>query len=277
MGVLEGARVVVTNERRGQLLLADFDAMTLRVLVDDLKAVEEVAIADDGSIFISDDLELSVLRARPAVGSPQPPSPSVASGDFAYDVATEEFTTADGLASPEGLGIDSKGNLWIADEKVPAIFKVEAGSRTLRMVANTTHGEIYSPEGMAVGLDDTVYITDDKKGGVIQIRDDQPSRLLHKIDVEQPEGIAIDPRTGDIWLTSNNDKLARPTVQRWRRSEDGTTADLLEIIQVDDVPPGALNGLVVLADGRVIFALNYKHSDGSGNKTDEIRIMTRQG
>ena len=64
------------------------------------------------------------------------------------------------LAEPYGLAVDSKNNLYIADQKVGAIFIFNTETRDLDMIKNKAHAHFVRIIGLAMDDNDRLFVSD---------------------------------------------------------------------------------------------------------------------
>ena len=64
------------------------------------------------------------------------------------------------LAEPYGVAVDSKNNLYIADQKVGAIFIFNTETRDLDMIKNQTHAHFVRIIGLAMDDSDRLFVSD---------------------------------------------------------------------------------------------------------------------
>src|SRR5579863_6348557 len=64
------------------------------------------------------------------------------------------------LGEPYGMAIDSKGNLYVADQKVGAIFIFNTETRDVELLKNKTHGHFVLIIGLAMDDDDRLFVSD---------------------------------------------------------------------------------------------------------------------
>ena len=64
------------------------------------------------------------------------------------------------LAEPYGMAMDSKGNLYVADQKVGAIFIFNTETREVQLIKNKTHAHFVRIIGLAMDDDDRLFVSD---------------------------------------------------------------------------------------------------------------------
>jgi hypothetical protein len=131
-----------------------------------------------------------------------------------------------GLDMPQGVAVDSTGNVYIADPGCGVVFKVDAAVKTLSTIAGgpdanltgdggpATQTQLQYPVAVAVDSAGTVYIAD---SGANTVRTVDRGGLIHTLAgngnadytgdggparsaaLSSPEGIAVD-RAGDVYI-----------------------------------------------------------------------------
>jgi sugar lactone lactonase YvrE len=64
------------------------------------------------------------------------------------------------LAEPYGMAVDSKGNLYVADQKVGAIFIFNTETRDVELIKNKVHGHFVRIIGLAIDDNDRLFVSD---------------------------------------------------------------------------------------------------------------------
>ena len=153
------------------------------------------------------------------------------------------------LAEPYGMAIDSKNNLYIADQKVGAIFVFNTETRDLEMIKNKEHAHFQRIIGLAMDDGDRLFVsdpglrhilifdsthkaTDVITDGLVEPGDlaiDRENRLLYVSDVNLDQVLVYDADTlklkRKIGTTGHNHELTTPgdlrqtlrTCSRFRR------------------------------------------------------------
>ena len=100
------------------------------------------------------------------------------------------------LWTPYGLAVDSKGNLYIADGKVGAVFVFSTETKDLQMIKNGVHAHFGDIIGLAIDDADRLFVSDTKLHHVLVFGKD------HKIEGSISEGGLVDP--GGLAIDNEN-------------------------------------------------------------------------
>jgi len=263
-----------------------------------LNALTGVAVDSSGNLYIGDTNNNVVEKVTPGgnltviagTGSEGPPS-SEAFPPHAGVPAVGVPATSSALHAPEGLTVDSAGDLYIADvynnvveEVTPAgTLKVIAGTGTLGTPAahayapypgvEATTSDLHYPEGVAVDVSGDVYIGDDFNDVVEKVT---PAGILSVIAGTKTEGApplqAFPPSTG-VEATASN--LKHPEGVAVDASGNVYIADVQSQLIVRVTPAGRLsvvagnetNGTPTYGGSPFISALKYPDNvavDSSG-------------
>jgi len=196
--------------------------------------------------------------------------------------ATENTKVLFQLAEPYGIAVDSKNNLYVADQKVGAIFIFNTETRDVELIKNKTHAHFVRIIGLAMDDNDRLFVSDPglrhvlafdaahKAEDVIteglvspgSLAIDRENRLLYVSDIELDQVLVYDADTlklkRKIGTTGHNHELtspgdfAKPT---------GLAVDQEGNLYVADT----LNNRIEIfdADGKFISAFG-KSGDGAG-------------
>ena len=132
-------------------------------------------------------------------------------GEFARGVhtagETEENENDGSLIWPTAVAIDSKGNVYVADEWLNRISMFDADGEWLGKwgTKGTGDGELDGPSGMAFDADDNLYIVDSKNNRVQKFTGD--GQFIAKFgttgsgdgELNLPWGISID-KDGNVFI-----------------------------------------------------------------------------
>ena len=138
------------------------------------------------------------------------------------------------LAEPYGLAVDSKNNLYIADQKVGAIFIFNTETRDLDLMKNKVHGHFVRIIGLAIDDGDRLFVsdpglrhilvfdsahnaTDVITDGLVEpgnLAIDRENRLLYVSDINLDQVLVYDADTlklkRKIGTTGHNHELTSP-------------------------------------------------------------------
>lgn len=186
------------------------------------------------------------------------------------------------LAEPYGVAVDSKNNLYVADQKVGAIFIFNTETRDLDMIKNKAHANFVRIIGLAMDDNDRLFVSDPglrhvlvfnaahKAEDVISegmvspgaMAIDRENRLLYVSDVELDQVLVYD---------ADSFKLKRKIGTTGQKHELTTPGDFAKPTGVAVDPDGnlyvcdTLNNRIEIfdAEGKFISAFG-KSGDGPG-------------
>ena len=193
-----------------------------------------VAVDSSGNVYIGDYGNNRVEKVTSGG------TLSIIAGTGTAGAPTPGPATTSKLSAPEGVAVDSSGNVYIADHGNSMVEKVTSGG-TLSIFAGTgtagaptpgpaTSSKLSAPDGVGVDSTGTVYIADT---GNQQVEAVNSSGVLSIVagtgvagtatpgpatssEVHTPEGVAVDS-FGDIYIADYNnnrtDKLTRTISQ----------------------------------------------------------------
>ena len=138
------------------------------------------------------------------------------------------------LAEPYGLAVDSKNNLYVADQKVGAIFIFNTETRDVDLIKNKTHAHFVRIIGLAMDDNDRLFVSDPGlrhvlvfdanhkavdviEGGMVEpgsMAIDKENRLLYVSDVALDQILVYDADSfkllRKIGTTGHNHELTTP-------------------------------------------------------------------
>jgi DNA-binding beta-propeller fold protein YncE len=96
------------------------------------------------------------------------------------------------LAEPYGMAVDSKGNLYVADQKVGAIFIFNTETRDVELIKNKTHGHFVRIIGLAMDDNDRLFVSDPGLRHVLVFNAKHLPEDVITDGLVEPGGLAID-------------------------------------------------------------------------------------
>jgi DNA-binding beta-propeller fold protein YncE len=96
------------------------------------------------------------------------------------------------LGEPYGLAVDSKGNVYTADQKVGAIFIFNTETRDVELIKNKTHGHFVRIIGLAMDDNDRLFVSDPGLRHVVVFNAKHEPEDVITDGLVSPGGLAID-------------------------------------------------------------------------------------
>jgi sugar lactone lactonase YvrE len=113
-----------------------------------------------------------------------------------FDVKTFPFQ----LIGPYGIAIDSKGLVYVADQKVGAIFIFNTETRDVQLIRNGYEAHFGLVNGLAIDDDDRLFVSDGKLHRVLVFN--SKHEVIDQIteDLVDPVGLAIDTENRFLYV-----------------------------------------------------------------------------
>ncbi len=104
------------------------------------------------------------------------------------------------LLAPYGMAVNSKGNLYVADQKVGAIFVFNTETKEATLIANGKDATFALINGVAFDDDDRLFVTDGKLKRVLIF--DKSNKVVDMIKdgLVDPVGIAVDTENRQVYV-----------------------------------------------------------------------------
>ena len=118
------------------------------------------------------------------------------------------------FVSPSDVAVNSQGSVYVASPGNGAVYVTPHGTGTPQIV--TTLAE--RPTGVAVDRNDNLYVTDPGTNSVL-VPSNLPDSGLNNLNLNDPTGIAVDPRERYVADTGNN-RVIRLTDVRGLGADD---------------------------------------------------------
>ena len=96
------------------------------------------------------------------------------------------------LWTPYGMAVDSKGNLYIADGKVGAVFMFNTETKELTMIKNGVHAHFGDIIGLALDDSDRLFVSDTKLHRILVFDKDHKAEGTIGDGLIDPAGMAVD-------------------------------------------------------------------------------------
>ncbi|MGC1449874.1 MAG: SMP-30/gluconolactonase/LRE family protein [Candidatus Sulfotelmatobacter sp.] len=96
------------------------------------------------------------------------------------------------LAEPYGLAVDSKNNLYVADQRVGAIFIFNTETRTAELIKNKTHAHFVRIIGLAMDDNDRLFVSDPGLHHVLVFDANHKAEDVITEGMVDPGGLALD-------------------------------------------------------------------------------------
>jgi sugar lactone lactonase YvrE len=96
------------------------------------------------------------------------------------------------LAEPYGMAVDSKNNLYVADQKVGAIFIFNTETREVDLIKNKTHAHFVRIIGLAMDDNDRLFVSDPGLHHVLVFDATHKAEDVITEGMVSPGGLALD-------------------------------------------------------------------------------------
>jgi DNA-binding beta-propeller fold protein YncE len=105
------------------------------------------------------------------------------------------------LAEPYGMAIDSRNNLYVADQKVGAIFIFNTETRDLDMIKNKTHAHFVRIIGLAIDDGDRLFVSDPGLRHVLVFDANHKAEDVITDGLVEPSMLAIDKENRLLYVS----------------------------------------------------------------------------
>jgi sugar lactone lactonase YvrE len=108
------------------------------------------------------------------------------------------------LGEPYGMAIDSKGSLYVADQKVGAIFIFNTETREVELIKNKTHGHFVRIIGLAMDDDDRLFVSDPALSHILVFNSKHQATDVITEGLVEPGCMAIDAENRLLYVADVN-------------------------------------------------------------------------
>ncbi len=115
--------------------------------------------------------------------------------------ADEVFKMPFSLIQPYGLAVDSKGLLYIADQKVGAIFIFNTDSREVELIKNSVHAHFVRIIGLAMDDNDRLFVSDPGLRHVLVFNKEHKAEDVITDGLVSPGGLAVDTQNRLLYVS----------------------------------------------------------------------------
>jgi sugar lactone lactonase YvrE len=112
----------------------------------------------------------------------------------------EVFSRPFSLIQPYGIAVDSKGSLYIADQKVGAVFIFNTETRDVDLIKNSVHAHFARIVGLAMDDSDRLFVSDPGLRHVLVFNKDHKAEDVITEGLAEPGGLAIDTQNRLLYV-----------------------------------------------------------------------------
>ena len=105
------------------------------------------------------------------------------------------------LGEPYGLAVDSKGNLYVADPKIGAIFIFNTETRDLDLIKNKTHAHFVRIVGLAMDDGDRLFVSDPGLRHILVFDSTHKAEDVITDGLVRPGSLAIDRENRQLYVS----------------------------------------------------------------------------
>lgn len=108
------------------------------------------------------------------------------------------------LGEPYGMAVDSKGNLYVADQKVGAIFIFNTETREVELIKNKEHAHFVRIIGLAMDDNDRLFVSDPGLRHILVFNAAHKAEDVITDGVNEPGNLALDRENRLLYVSDIN-------------------------------------------------------------------------
>ena len=105
------------------------------------------------------------------------------------------------LAQPNGMAVDSKGQVYVADSKVGAIFIFNTETREVELIKNKVHGHFVRIIGLAMDDNDRLFVSDPGLKHVLVFNAQHKAEEVITAGMVEPGELALDTQNRLLYVS----------------------------------------------------------------------------
>ena len=114
--------------------------------------------------------------------------------------ADEVFARPFSLIQPYGLAVDSQGSLYVADQKVGAVFIINPETRDVDLIKNSVHAHFVRIIGLAMDDNDRLFVSDPGLRHVLVFNKEHKAEDVITEGMAEPGGLALDTQNRLLYV-----------------------------------------------------------------------------
>lgn len=107
------------------------------------------------------------------------------------------------LVRPYGLGVDTKGRVYVIDEKVLAVFIYSFETEKVELIKNGVNARFKLPTGLAVDDADKLFVSDSELKHVLVFTKDHKVEASISDGMVRPAGLAVDNENRFLYVADS--------------------------------------------------------------------------
>ena len=108
------------------------------------------------------------------------------------------------LVTPYGMGVDSKGRIYIADEKVRAIFIFNPETKAVELIKNGVQARMHLITGLALDDSDRLFVSDSELRHVLVFDKEHKVEASISQGMVVPAGLAVDNENRFLYVADTD-------------------------------------------------------------------------